>query len=107
VLIGGWRYPLVGTVSMDNITVDLGADPRVVRLQGEGAILIGSEGSERITSEDVARRLDTINYEVTCALTPRVPRVYHRDGALLDYEDGTIGGAGARASTPPVDASTA
>ena len=83
VLIGGRRYPLVGTVSMDNITVDLGADSGAERLRGERAILIGFEGSERITAEEVARRLETVNYEVTCALTPRVPRVYHRDGAEI------------------------
>jgi alanine racemase len=84
VLIGGRRYPVVGTVSMDNITVDLGPGPEAERLRDERAILIGFQGSERITAEEVARRLDTINYEVTCALTPRVPRVYHRDGAPID-----------------------
>jgi alanine racemase len=84
VLIGGRRYPVVGTVSMDNITVDLGPEPEAERLRDERAILIGFQGSERITAEEVARRLDTINYEVTCALTPRVPRVYHRDGAPID-----------------------
>jgi alanine racemase len=90
VLIGGRRYPLVGTVSMDNVTVDLGADPVAGELCGAEAILIGGtaaggggQGTERITAEEVARRLDTINYEVTCALTPRVPRVYHRDGHPL------------------------
>ena len=84
VLIGGRRYPVVGTISMDNITVDLGPEPEADRLRDERAILIGFQGSERITAEEVARRLDTINYEVTCALTPRVPRVYHRDGAPID-----------------------
>jgi alanine racemase len=79
VLIGGHRYPLVGTVSMDSITVDLGVDAGAERLRGERAILIGFQASERITAEEVARRLETINYEITCALTPRVPRVYHRD----------------------------
>jgi alanine racemase len=69
---------------MDSITVDLGADGEPARLRGERAILIGIQGSERITAEEVARRLDTINYEITCALTPRVPRVYHRDGVPLD-----------------------
>jgi alanine racemase len=83
VLVGGRRYPLVGTVSMDNITIDLGPDTRAQRLREARAILIGFQGSERITAEEVARRLDTINYEITCALTPRVPRVYHRDGAAL------------------------
>ena len=40
------------------------------RLRGEPATLIGIDGEQRITAEDVARRLDTINYEVTCGLTP-------------------------------------
>jgi alanine racemase len=80
VLVGARRCPLVGTVSMDNITVDLGDDPRAERLRGERAILIGAQGSERITAEEVAARLDTINYEVTCSVTARVPRAYHRDG---------------------------
>ncbi|MGD0452924.1 MAG: alanine racemase [Solirubrobacteraceae bacterium] len=84
VLVGGRRHPLVGTVSMDSITVDLGADVEPERLRGERAILIGIQGSERITAEEVARRLETINYEITCALTPRVPRIYHRDGVPLD-----------------------
>jgi alanine racemase len=83
VLVGGRRHPLVGTVSMDSVTVDLGLDDEPQRLRGERAILIGIQGSERITAEEVARRLDTINYEITCALTPRVLRVYHRDGLAL------------------------
>jgi alanine racemase len=84
VLIGGRRYPLVGTVSMDSVTVDLGLDRDPERSRGERAVLIGIQGSERITAEEVARRLETINYEITCALTPRVPRIYHRDGLPLD-----------------------
>lgn len=89
VLIAGRRYPLVGTVSMDNITVDLGAEaPSAERLAGERAVLIGRQGAERITAEEVAGRLGTINYEVTCGLTPRVARVYHRDGAPLHPVDG-------------------
>jgi alanine racemase len=80
VLVGGRRHPLVGTVSMDSVTVDLGLEDEPQRLRGERAVLIGIQGSERITAEEVARRLDTINYEITCALTPRVLRVYHRDG---------------------------
>jgi len=83
-LIGGHRHPLVGTVSMDSITVDLGKDDGTAELRGERAILIGFQGCERITAEEVARRLDTINYEITCAITSRVPRIYHRDGALCD-----------------------
>jgi alanine racemase len=78
VLIGGRRYPLVGTVSMDNITVDLG--PEAAAGEGEAATIIGRDGAERQTAEDLARRIDTISYEVLTGLTRRVPRVYHRDG---------------------------
>jgi alanine racemase len=74
VLIRGHRYPVVGTVSMDNITVDLGPepDPQV----GDRASLIGSDGSTRLLAEELARALHTINYEITCGLTNRVPRRY-------------------------------
>jgi alanine racemase len=71
-LVGGRRYPLVGTVSMDNITIDLGAATTVT--PGEEAVLIGSQGEEEIRAEEVAARLDTINYEVTCGISARVPR---------------------------------
>jgi alanine racemase len=72
VLIGGRRHPLVGTVSMDNITIDVGLDSEVAI--GDEAVLIGAQGPERILAEEIAKRLDTINYEVSCALTPRVIR---------------------------------
>ncbi len=73
VLIGGRRHPLVGTVSMDNVTVDLGPETEVE--PGEEAVLIGSQGGASIRAEEVAARLDTINYEVTCGISARVPRV--------------------------------
>jgi alanine racemase len=72
VLVGGRRHPLVGTVSMDNITIDLG--PETDLEPGEEAVLIGSQGEEAIRAEEVARRIDTINYEVTCGISARVPR---------------------------------
>jgi alanine racemase len=80
VLIGGARRPLRGTVSMDNVTVDLGPDGAGAQ-RGEEAVLIGARGGERVLAEEWARRIGTINYEVTCGLSARVPRVYHRDGA--------------------------
>jgi alanine racemase len=72
VLVGGRRFPLVGTVSMDNLTVDLGPETEIA--PGEEAVLIGTQGEETILAEEVAARLKTINYEVTCAISPRVPR---------------------------------
>ncbi|HWE33702.1 MAG TPA: alanine racemase [Solirubrobacteraceae bacterium] len=80
VLIAGRRCPLVGTVSMDNITVDLGPGTDV--RPGERAVLIGADGDQRQTAEELARRIGTINYEVTCGISARVPRAYHRDGEL-------------------------
>ncbi len=78
VLVGGRRHPLVGAVSMDNITLDLGPDTSVA--VGDLATIIGADGNERQTAEQLARRIDTINYEVVCAISCRVPRTYHRDG---------------------------
>jgi alanine racemase len=72
VLVGGRRHPLVGTVSMDNITIDLGPETDIA--PGEEAVLIGAQGDEAIRAEEVAARLDTINYEVTCGISARVPR---------------------------------
>jgi alanine racemase len=74
VLVGGCRYPLVGTVSMDNITIDLGPETDVE--PGAPAVLIGPQGSDRILAEEVAVRLETINYEVTCGISQRVPREF-------------------------------
>ena len=74
VLIRGKRYSLAGTVSMDNVTVELG--PRSDIRVGERATLIGSQADERILAEELAQTLGTINYEITCGLTSRVPRRY-------------------------------
>jgi alanine racemase len=75
-LVGGERYPFVGTISMDNLTIDLGASSSVE--PGSPAVLIGAQGDDRILCEEVARRLETINYEITCGIAPRVPRVQVR-----------------------------
>ena len=69
VLVDGRRFPVVGTVSMDNITVDLGDDPPAC---GSEVVLIG----DGILAEEMAARLGTINYEVTCGISARVPREY-------------------------------
>ncbi len=81
VLVGGRRRPLRGTVSMDNVTVELVAgEPEAGR--GDEAVLIGGQGGERILAEELARRLDTINYEITVRPQPaRPPRVPPRRGA--------------------------
>jgi alanine racemase len=80
VLIDGRRYPVVGTVSMDNITAQVGACAGAVAC-GDQVTIIGMDGGERQTAEQIARRIGTINYEIVCGISARVPRVYHRDGA--------------------------
>jgi alanine racemase len=76
VLIRGRRHASVGTVSMDNVTVALGPDTDVEI--GDEVVLIGEQDGETIPAEEVARRLGTINYEVTTGLLPRVRREHVR-----------------------------
>lgn len=75
VLIRGKRRPIIGVVTMDQLMVDCGDDEIAV---GDEAVLFGTQGTETIRSEDWARALDTIGYEITCGIGPRVPRRYAR-----------------------------
>jgi alanine racemase len=81
VLVGGARQPLVGRVSMDNITIDLGSATGIH--PGQRATIIGRNGPQRQTAEDLAQRIGTINYEIVCGISGRVPRLHHRDGEPL------------------------
>ena len=74
VLVGGRRVPVVGTISMDQLTVDLG--PEGTEGVGEEVVLLGAQGAGRVSAEDIAGWRGTINYEVTCAVGPRIPRVH-------------------------------
>jgi len=74
VLIRGRRAPVVGRVCMDLCLVDVTDVPRV--REGDRAILLGSQSGQRIGAGELARLVDTIPYEIICAISPRVPRVY-------------------------------
>ncbi|MBS1251270.1 MAG: Alanine racemase 1 [Anaerolineales bacterium] len=74
VLIGGRRCPIVGRVCMDLFVVDVSAVPDVG--EGDEVVLLGRQGDEVITAEELAGKLGTINYEVVTGLAARVPRVY-------------------------------
>jgi alanine racemase len=77
VLLGGRRCPIVGVITMDQLTIDCGPVGAVpVPLAGDEAVLIGQQGSERITADDWAAKLGTIAYEIVCGIGPRVPRTY-------------------------------
>lgn len=74
VLIRGRLAPIIGTISMDQTTIDVSRVPGVSI--GDLACLIGADGDARWEAEDVARECDTIAYEVLCAISARVPRRY-------------------------------
>ena len=61
---------------MDNVTIDLGPETEVE--PGDEAVLIGAQGEEAILAEELAGRSDTINYEVTCGISARVPAARQR-----------------------------
>lgn len=74
VLIHGQRASVIGLVCMDQFMVDVTDIPGVTI--GDEVVLIGRQGDDEITADDIARQLDTINYEVICCIADRVPRVY-------------------------------
>jgi alanine racemase len=73
-LVHGRRVPVVGRVCMDLTMLDVGAVPDA-QVEDE-VVIFGRQGNESISADDLARDLGTINYEIVCDLTARVPRVY-------------------------------
>ena len=71
VLVGGRRRRIAGTVTMDQLMVDLGDDAAEV---GTEVVLIGRQGDEAVTAAEWAERLHTIPYEIVCGIGPRIPR---------------------------------
>lgn len=76
VLVGGKRVPIVGRVCMDQCMIKLPSEMPV----GTEVTLIGQQGSEIITIDDIAKKLDTINYEIICMIAKRIPRIYRKNG---------------------------
>jgi alanine racemase len=74
VLIRGKRAPVVGRVCMDFIMVDVTDVPNVS--VGDEVILLGRQGREQITAEEIAEKINSISYEVLCLIGKRVPRIY-------------------------------
>jgi alanine racemase len=72
-IVRGKQFPIVGSICMDQCMINLGDELVTV---GEEVILIGKSGKESITADKIADTLGTINYEVTCMLSERLPRVY-------------------------------
>jgi alanine racemase len=80
VLVGGVRCPQVGRITMDQTLVDVTALRGRVAL-GDEVVLLGRQGREELTAEELAARQDTIAYEVVTAISRRVPRVAVGDGS--------------------------
>lgn len=73
-LVGGQRAPIAGRVCMDQTILDVGHIPGV--RAGDGVVLIGSQGSETLTADELAAGAKTINYEIVSSLTSRVGKEY-------------------------------
>ncbi|MFC5649647.1 alanine racemase [Paenibacillus solisilvae] len=86
-IVRGHRVPVLGTICMDQCMIALDMNDGAAagdRIEaGEEVVLIGSQQGETITVDEVAAKLGTINYEVTCMLADRVPRVYTREGKVV------------------------
>jgi alanine racemase len=81
-LVNGKRAPVIGRVCMDQLMLDVTGIDGVC--EGTAVTVYGSDGSEQITLEEVAKRCGTINYEIACMLSKRVPRIYLHDGAVVE-----------------------
>jgi alanine racemase len=84
-LVRGRRVPVAGRVAMDMLMLDVTELPEVA--VDDEVTLIGRQGSEEISADEVARLSDTISYEVLAGLMARVPRLYSRDGRLVAIQD--------------------
>ncbi|UQZ83941.1 Alanine racemase [Paenibacillus konkukensis] len=80
-LVKGHKKPIVGRICMDQCMMNVTGLDDIHN--GEEVVILGKQGEERITAEDHAAWLGTVNYEITCMISHRVPRVYIRDGAVV------------------------
>lgn len=83
VLINGMRVPIVGRICMDQCMIKLPSELPV----GTVVTLIGGEQDEYISIDEIAEKLETINYEVPCLISTRVPRVYVKSGKQVDVKN--------------------
>jgi len=84
VLIHGQRAPIVGRVCMDQFVVDVSDIPEVH--QDDEVVVFGQQGEAKITAEEVARWAQTINYEVTTSILPRVTRVFLKGKKVIEVQ---------------------
>lgn len=85
VLIHGKKAPILGRVCMDQFMVSVEEIPEAV--EGDKVTLIGTDGEEQITMEELGTLSGRFNYELACDLSKRIPRVYRKEGNVTDTKD--------------------
>ena len=85
VLIGGKPAPICGRICMDQLMVDVTDIPDVK--PGDSVTLLGADGENAVTAEEMAAASGTINYDIVCGLSRRVPRVYTQNGEAVQTVD--------------------
>ena len=84
-LIHGKKAPIIGRVCMDQTMVDITDIPEV--REGDEVIVIGKDGAQELSAEEVSALAGSFNYELLCDVGKRVPRVYYRDGRVIGSKD--------------------
>ena len=84
-LIHGKKAPVLGRVCMDQFMVDISGIPGA--MEGDKVTLLGADGQERITAEELGELSGRFNYEFVCTLGKRIPRVYRRNGEITEVKD--------------------
>ncbi|WP_312642802.1 alanine racemase [Hydrogenoanaerobacterium sp.] len=81
-LVNGHFAPIIGRVCMDQLMLDVTGLPEVKR--GDPVVIFGGQGDEFLSIDELANMLGTINYEITCSLSKRIPRVYVQNGKEVE-----------------------
>ena len=84
-IVNGHYAPVVGRVCMDQLMIDVTGIPNVK--MGTEVIVVGTDGDKHVTFDDLAAILGTINYELPCVITKRVPRIYKEKGEIVGIVD--------------------
>lgn len=83
VLVDGKRQPIVGRICMDQFMIRLDQEYSL----GSKVTLIGKQGDEEVHADDLASQLETINYEIPCMISYRVPRIYLKEGRIVEAKN--------------------
>ena len=81
VLIRGRKAPILGRICMDQLMVDVTGIPDVT--PGDRVTLVGTDGEESISMEEISAVADSFNYEFVCGISRRVPRIYPSGGKTI------------------------